>query len=321
MRNTNKPADPIFAKLKLESSLRAFKPDFADTITILPELESLIPSLLTTELAQLSANLEQEGCREALLVWPTTEGIVNGTDNPTTLNILIDGHNRYRICTRKGIKFRVSPREFDSLSAAKEFMIDNQLGRRNLTPEQMSYLRGKKYRQQKNEPGRQAGLANGQPEPTKDRLAREFEVSPSTILRDADFSAGIDKLTTDVKRDVLGGKQKISKGLLRTLGKTDTIREGSLSLANVASVLEEEATGQPSSPGPAERAALNVEVSESVLPEPAFAFGQTVAVGSEMADVRANFPTLNLTLPPNLVVEQCEALISLLEEIAATHGR
>ena len=41
-------------------------------ILILPELEQLIPPLLTDERQQLEQNIIREGCREALLIWQTT---------------------------------------------------------------------------------------------------------------------------------------------------------------------------------------------------------------------------------------------------------
>jgi hypothetical protein len=39
------------------------------TLTIDPEFQTLIPPLQEEELAQLEANLLEEGCREALVVW------------------------------------------------------------------------------------------------------------------------------------------------------------------------------------------------------------------------------------------------------------
>lgn len=82
------------------------------------ELQALIPPLSIEEKAQLEANLKAEGCREPIIVWD---------------GVIIDGHNRYEICTRLKIEFKISERTFESRDAAKVWMIDNQKGRRNLT--------------------------------------------------------------------------------------------------------------------------------------------------------------------------------------------
>jgi N6-adenosine-specific RNA methylase IME4 len=54
--------------------------------------------------------------------------------------ILIDGHNRYEICTKHGLAFSVVEKEFASESNVKEWMINNQFGRRNLSNYQRSVL-------------------------------------------------------------------------------------------------------------------------------------------------------------------------------------
>ncbi len=195
-------------------------------ITVLPELKSLIPPLQPTEFEQLEANIMRDGCREALLIWQTTQGVLDGSADSTPLNVLIDGHNRYVICTKHGIDFKVALREFPTLQAVRDFMIDNQLGRRNLTPEQMSYLRGLKYRNERQATGRPTDTNDGtetvgekQAQRTRDKLAKEFNVSPSTILRDRDYSEGLDRLEPELKQEVLKGTRKLPKEVVRELGR------------------------------------------------------------------------------------------------------
>lgn len=89
------------------------------TIKIDAEFKSLIPPLAKDELAQLEANIVKDGCREPLSLWGET---------------LVDGHNRYEICTRNGIRFGVV--QIPSIKTrddAKLWIGRNQLGRRNLT--------------------------------------------------------------------------------------------------------------------------------------------------------------------------------------------
>lgn len=87
-------------------------------IRIDKELQALIPPLAAEERKQLEDNIIAEGCRDPLVVW-------NG--------LIVDGHNRYEICSRNKIKFKTIEVEFESKNAAKVWMIDNQKGRRNLT--------------------------------------------------------------------------------------------------------------------------------------------------------------------------------------------
>lgn len=92
-------------------------------IVIDNEFKNLIPPLTPEEFAGLKQSLMSEGCRDPLVLWG---------------NILIDGHNRYDICTRKNIPFTTVQKEFASREDAILWMIDNQEARRNLT----AYARG-----------------------------------------------------------------------------------------------------------------------------------------------------------------------------------
>lgn len=222
-------------------------------IRILPELEQLIPPLLADELLQLEQNILREGCREALLVWQTTEDILNSSATAgTPVYVLIDGHNRYGICQQHGIDFKIHLIDFKSLFDVRQYMIDNQLGRRNLTPEQISYLRGMKYLSEKKEKGKyerldhkgqnvlydvsdlpdnaenadnehkgQNVLYDTEPVSTSEKLGKRFNVSEKTIKRDAEFASGLEKLAPALKSDILSGKTKVNKTLIQQIGKTD----------------------------------------------------------------------------------------------------
>jgi len=81
------------------------------------ELKALIPPLAPDEYAQLEANILKDGCRDPLVLWGDT---------------LVDGHNRYEICTANNIEYKTVNHSFESLNEVKEWMITNQFGRRNL---------------------------------------------------------------------------------------------------------------------------------------------------------------------------------------------
>lgn len=86
-------------------------------ITIDKEFKSLIPALTEDERNGLEASLKAEGCRDALVLWG---------------DILIDGHNRYEICTQYGIPYKTVQKDFDSRDDVIRWIILNQFGRRNL---------------------------------------------------------------------------------------------------------------------------------------------------------------------------------------------
>jgi hypothetical protein len=124
-------------------------------ITILDELRDLIPPLQEEEINQLEKNILAEGCREALLIWQTTTNVVEPASTETSaLYVLVDGHNRYGICLKHKLNFKIHLISFNSLKEVRDYMIDNQLGRRNLIPEQASYLRGLRYNTEKQAKGK-----------------------------------------------------------------------------------------------------------------------------------------------------------------------
>jgi hypothetical protein len=55
-------------------------------------------------------------------------------------NTLVDGHNRYEICTKHDLPFSILEKDFADENHAKEWMILNQFGRRNLINYQRSVL-------------------------------------------------------------------------------------------------------------------------------------------------------------------------------------
>jgi hypothetical protein len=92
--------------------------------------KTLLVPLKPDELQLLEEQLIEQGCREPLIVWPQVGGP----------SIIIDGHNRHAICTRRGIKFDVRHVPFESRQAAETWIVKNQLGRRNLNPAERSSL-------------------------------------------------------------------------------------------------------------------------------------------------------------------------------------
>lgn len=94
-------------------------------INIDSEFKGLIPPLTSDERQGLERSLLAEGCRDALVLWGDT---------------LIDGHNRFEICTRNNIPFKTVQKEFADRRSAIEWIILNQFGRRNLPSHERARL-------------------------------------------------------------------------------------------------------------------------------------------------------------------------------------
>jgi hypothetical protein len=118
--------------------------------------------------------------------------------------LLLDGHNRYAICTEQNIAFTTQVVWLKSREEAINWIIANQLGRRNLTEEQKSYLRGKRYQSEKQQEGRPKKLHQNDivSQTTHERLAQEYHVSPMTIARDGQFATALDTLEAQVRQDI-----------------------------------------------------------------------------------------------------------------------
>lgn len=95
------------------------------------EFRGLIPDLTDEEKVELRASINADGCRDALVVWKEKQ-------------ILLDGHNRFEICTELGKDFKVREKSLEDRDAAELWIIDNQDARRNLTPFQRAELQLKR---------------------------------------------------------------------------------------------------------------------------------------------------------------------------------
>ncbi|MGK7957387.1 MAG: hypothetical protein AB4063_19365, partial [Crocosphaera sp.] len=64
------------------------------------------------------------------------------------------GHNRYEICVKNGIDYELIEIELPTREDARLWIMRNQLGKRNLTSEFLSYFRGKLHQTSKQKQGR-----------------------------------------------------------------------------------------------------------------------------------------------------------------------
>lgn len=163
--------------------------------TIDPEFKAIVPPLRSEERAHLEASLAAEGCRDPLVVWRGR-------------NVLLDGHNRYEICTSLGIPFRTTEIDLPDREAAADWIDANQLGRRNLTPDQYSLLRGRRYNRAKktgfkgNQYTNVRGPGQNDSHRTAECLAEQYGVSEPTIKRDGVFAEAVETIKASVDPEV-----------------------------------------------------------------------------------------------------------------------
>ena len=197
-----------------------------------PEFQGKIPPLTFEELNQLEANILRDGrIINPIIVW---EGLI------------VDGHNRFIIAKKHPeIPYTVHETEFANRYEAIIWICKNQLGRRNLTPEQKKFLIGKQYSVEHRKPG---GNGNNQhtaaakktaPEelcqfdtipPTateasvRKQIAERNNVSESYVARSEKFMRGVEimeQMVPGTKEKILSGQFKVRDADMHRLARAD----------------------------------------------------------------------------------------------------
>lgn len=187
------------------------------------EFRKLLPVLKDGERELLKSGITEAGrVLMPLIVWKE-EGI------------LVDGHNRYDIATELGLEYDTIEQSFADRDEVKIFILSNNIGRRNLTPIQLSDSRGQLYNITKKKHGdaerfetaeKDAEDATGEEDidkgstetkTTAEVIAEQFGVSASTIERDGKKAKLIDDLAADVKTAYMNNTLKLTDNQLKVL--------------------------------------------------------------------------------------------------------
>ena len=88
------------------------------TPVVLPEMEELLPPLSVEQFSSLESDILGNGCYAPIIV--------------NEAMIVIDGHNRFRICEKHDLPYKMLVFSFADLLEAKQWALDTQKGRRNL---------------------------------------------------------------------------------------------------------------------------------------------------------------------------------------------
>jgi len=277
-----------------------------NNIIIDDELKKYMRPLRDEEYEKLKESVLSEGIRDPLVTW-------NGR--------LLDGYHRYKIAQEYNLEYKTIDIDIPDKEAAKEWMIINQLGRRNLTPQEASYYRGKLYESKKRQ-GARTDLTSGQNVQklsTAEEIGKQYGVDEKTIRRDAEFSKVVDKITEEVgeeaKRAILSGQANIPK---KDIEKLIEIKQKAPEL--VKPVLQGEV--------PLQRAKLEVQKKIAAsIPKPAPPEGKYAViyadppwpVGSMVMDkwespIEEKYPTMSIEeikqLPiKELAAEQCSLFL------------
>ena len=189
-------------------------------LTVNKKFENLLPPLTPDEFAGLETSVLTEGIRDSIIVWKGKTYIV-------------DGHNRYQLAMKHGIPFSVVEREFADEDAACIWILENQLGQRNLTDVQKSFRRGELYKLLKRKQGAPEGNKNASKQlpqnggivlskasgETAERIAKSQNVSKATVERDAKFHTAV----TDIAK-ITGHGENAIVAIAEKHGKTEVHR-------------------------------------------------------------------------------------------------
>ncbi len=169
------------------------------------EFKNLIPPLSFDERTGLKENLMKNGCLDSIKTW-------NG--------IVVDGHNRYDICTENNLTFKTDELSFNDRGDAKIWMIRQQLDKRNVNDyiRTSLCLKMEGIYQEKAKANMKAGGQSREllklpqneiiPINTREETAKAAGVSRDTVAKVKYIE---DKATDEQKEDLSKSKRSIHK--------------------------------------------------------------------------------------------------------------
>lgn len=226
------------------------------TLKIDPEFAALIPPLAPEEREQLERNILADGCRDPLTVWD---------------GVIVDGHNRYEICTGHGLDFVVKPQLLTDRAAALLWIEENQIGRRNITDDQRTAIaesiRERRSKAARSSQAKQAGKQGGR--------GNKKSVSDNV----SDTVSQPPKPKTDT-RAAVAKETKVSERKLKDMAAikkadpklADEIRKGTVTILQAKRILKERKREE-------RREANRAKVAEAEAPH------EIVEVGAKFATI------------------------------------
>ena len=180
------------------------------------EFKELIQGLEIDEREILKKNIRKEGCRDPIVLWN---------------DVILDGHNRYAICTEYELEYKTVNVELANRNEAINWIIDNQLGRRNLPRSVKTYLVGRRYTNEKQtyggdrksedfkeeSSGQNDHLINEQK--TAEKIADQNKITERTVRRNEEFSNSVDTLAEasgETPMDIIAKTKHTQEDVIKT---------------------------------------------------------------------------------------------------------
>ncbi|BDD12975.1 hypothetical protein FUAX_54070 (plasmid) [Fulvitalea axinellae] len=188
-----------------------------DEFDILPELQKFIRPHREHEFEQLLENIRNEGVRDPLVTF-----LLDGR------KVLVDGHHRWKAIQQiqsEGARVDYSEKNLDiqTIDQAKDWMIDNQLGRRNLTEAERTYYVGLRYNHEKIKDAKTQQEPLGKFFRTGDKakeIGLQNDMTDRSVRNAAQYAQGLDligEIAPETKEAVLKGETKIKKADLQAI--------------------------------------------------------------------------------------------------------
>ena len=199
-----------------------------------PELRDLLPPLTSEEYKQLEKNIIENGFDRnfPIMEWQ---------------GFIVDGHNRYDICRKHNIEPIIGTLAYKTKEEVMEWMLDIQLGRRNLTPIQKIAIT-EKYRpiyekqakenkqnammiaRQNNENNKneQFSQISSTTVDSKNKIDVRAKLAETAGVSTDTYSKGKKILDSDnekLKQEVLSGEKSINAGYKELTGKKENKKE------------------------------------------------------------------------------------------------
>lgn len=193
-----------------------------------PELRDLLPPLTSEEYKQLEKNIVENGFDRnfPIMEWQ---------------GFIVDGHNRYDICKKHNIEPIIGTLAYKTKEEVMEWMLDIQLGRRNLTPiqkiaitEKYRPIYEKQAKEKQSDAGKNYGNGTEKLPPKLGEAKKSKENETNTKLSKLagvgkeTYRMGAKILNSDnekLKQEVLSGEKSINAGYRELTGKKDNKKE------------------------------------------------------------------------------------------------
>ena len=177
-----------------------------------PELRDLLPPLTDDEYKKLEKNIVENGFDKnfPIMEWH---------------GYIVDGHNRYSVCKKHNIGYVVGTLAYETKEEVMEWMLDIQLGRRNLSPIQRIAV-AEKYRPIYERQAKENKSLNGGDKKSEsqnsstpiskiDKIDVRAKLAKTAGVSTDTYSKGkkiLDSDNEDLKKEVLSGEKSINAG-------------------------------------------------------------------------------------------------------------